>query len=169
MDKAKNSEQFDNDVPQSKKDVLRAHDIMPPYDQNTPAQNTKKKPIVFNEITAEEKEALREIPVPIEAIDTPKTPPSTKETSNSAMDENKTDIPRLDLAEKIMAEHRKITAVRRKAPSQKIAIQEIPPTPKPATRADWITRLNPNNEQIITEIVARDIAKLCQSNPLSSI
>jgi hypothetical protein len=56
------------------------------------------------------------------------------------------DIPQFDLAEDIVAEHRKLTSRKRKAPGSR-AIR--PPMPAP-----------PGHEQIIAEIVSRDIEKL---------
>ena len=56
------------------------------------------------------------------------------------------DIPQFDLAEDIVAEHRKATARKRTAPGSR-AIR--PPMPAP-----------PGHEQIIAEIVSRDIEKL---------
>jgi len=71
------------------------------------------------------------------------------------------EIPKFDLAEQIMAEHRKNTAIRRKGPGKKAK------TPKKPHPAESIARnLKPRPiasepGQIIAEIVARDIEKLC--------
>lgn len=75
--------------------------------------------------------------------------------------EQKVSIPQFDLAEEIMAEHRKSTATTRKSPSQKseaakpaIRIKEF--------RAPTKKQINqpPEPDRIIADIVARDIAKL---------
>lgn len=60
------------------------------------------------------------------------------------------DVPQFDLAEDIVAEHRKATAKKRTAPGSR-AIR----SPMPAPRA---------HEQIIAEIVSRDIEKLRRRN-----
>jgi hypothetical protein len=73
-------------------------------------------------------------------------------------------IPKFDLAEQIMAEHRKNTAIRRKGPAKKVKL------PKKKHPAELIERnvkpmqvvLGP--QQIIAEIVARDIENLCMGN-----
>jgi len=78
-----------------------------------------------------------------------------------AMQENN-EIPKFDLAKQIMAEHRKITAVKRKGPAKKAR------PPKKLHPAELIARkprpilLGP--EQVIAEIVARDIENLCIGN-----
>lgn len=77
-------------------------------------------------------------------------------------------IPRFDLAEEIMAEQRKITAMRRKSPGETKAESHEKESlstgyiiGQPAPR--W-----PEQEQIISEIVARDIEKLCKGGSLGS-
>jgi hypothetical protein len=74
------------------------------------------------------------------------------------------DIPKFDLAEQIMAEHRKNTAIRRKGPAKKakphkklhpveIIVRNVKPGP-------FVS----GPEQVIAEIVARDIENLCIGN-----
>jgi hypothetical protein len=74
------------------------------------------------------------------------------------------DIPTFDLAEQIMAEHRKITAVRRKGPGKMV----VPPKkrhPAELIARDVIPReILSGPEQVIVEIVARDIENLCMGN-----
>ena len=75
--------------------------------------------------------------------------------------ERKISIPQFDLAEEIMAEHRKGTATTRKSPGQKseakepaIRIKEFKsPVKKPINQS-------PESDRIIADIVTRDIAKL---------
>ena len=74
------------------------------------------------------------------------------------------EIPKFDLAEQIMAEQRKITAIRRKGPGKMVK------PPKKQHPAESIARnvmprpILSGPGQIITEIVARDIEKLCAGN-----
>jgi len=74
------------------------------------------------------------------------------------------DIPKFDLAKQIMAEHRKITAVKRKGPAKNA---------KPSKKkhpAELIARkvkpgpIVSEPQQIIAEIVTRDIENLCIGN-----
>jgi len=80
-----------------------------------------------------------------------------------AMQES-SDIPKFDLAEQIMAEQRKITAIRRKGPGK---MAKPPQKQHPAESIARNVMPRPilsGPGQIITEIVARDIEKLCAGN-----
>ncbi|MCH7555922.1 MAG: hypothetical protein IIB56_00525 [Planctomycetes bacterium] len=84
------------------------------------------------------------------------------------------EIPKFDLAEQILAEQRKITAIRRKAPGKKpqapdrqpqaestdYAIKQPPSTRTSQRSAASQSSILSEQEQIIAEIVARDIEKL---------
>jgi len=97
---------------------------------------------------------------------------------------NTSQIPKFDLAEQIMAEQRKITAIRRKAPGKpqrlpslapavtRVQVQDVAadkktkaPDRQPQAQSTGYTIKPPptlsEQEQIIAEIVARDIEKLC--------
>jgi len=77
----------------------------------------------------------------------------------------KNEIPKFDLAEDIMAEQRKITAIRRKAPAGKSAVQAAEPRNKTTSRTgEMQTPLSSEQQQIIVEIVAKDIERLCRSS-----
>jgi len=73
---------------------------------------------------------------------------------NSEKTEQVTEIPKFDLAEKILAEQRKITAIRRKAPGQQREVESTDYATK------WSKPVLYEQEQIISEIVARDIKTL---------
>lgn len=82
--------------------------------------------------------------------------------------EKGSEIPKFDLAEQIMAEQRKVAAVRRKgpsrkavAPSQKHRVESIGYAVKPPP-------ILSEQEQIIAEIVAMDIERLRRGNAASS-
>ena len=77
-------------------------------------------------------------------------------------------IPKFDLAEQILAEQRKITAIRRKAPGKK----NKAPDQQPQAQSTGYTIKQPppilsEQEQIIAEIVARDIEKLYRGDTSS--
>ena len=88
---------------------------------------------------------------------------------------NTSQIPKFDLAEQIMAEQRKITAIRRKAPGkpQRLPSQDgaagkktKAPDRQPQAQSNGYTIKPPpptlsEQEQIIAEIVAKDIERLC--------
>jgi len=88
---------------------------------------------------------------------------SAQPVKNVTTPERKIDVPKFDLAEEIMAQHRKITAGKRKSPKapserlplssgQTVVIQES------VTEAAKDTYIS---NKIVAEIVARDIAQLC--------
>ena len=87
-------------------------------------------------------------------------PPAVRE---DAMQETN-EIPKFDLADQIMAEHRKNTSIRRKGPDKKAK------PPKKKHPAELIARndkpgpIISEPEQVIAEIVARDIENLCIGN-----
>ena len=75
-------------------DILRAHDIVPPYNKkNQPSENVT--------LPVDEKKAESTGDVPAEAGD---------------VGHKDSGIPKFDLAKQILAEQRRVTAVRRKAP-----------------------------------------------------
>jgi len=87
-------------------------------------------------------------------------PPAVRE---EAMQENN-EIPKFELAEQIMAEQRKITAVKRKGPG-KMARPPKKQHPAESIARNVMPRLILSGPgQIISEIVARDIEKLCAGN-----
>jgi len=74
------------------------------------------------------------------------------------------EIPTFDLAEQIMAEHRKMTAVKRKGPGR---MARPPQKRHPAESIERNVVPGPvlsGPEQVIAEIVARDIKNLCIRN-----
>ena len=76
------------------------------------------------------------------------------------------DIPKFDLAEQILAEQRKLSAVRRKGPTKRAKA----PAPKKVHPVAHIVEPPPilsEQEHIIAEIVARDIENLVKVNALS--
>lgn len=163
MSKAENKEQIDADILQCKADILRARDIIPrapATSEKEPHEETKSKKTDENttqsadviEISTEKEKTSREgtSPLPIKPTEPAKTP------------QDETEIPTFDLAEDIMAEQRKVTAIRRKAPGKKTEAQKQEAKTKPT---DYTIEQPPpvrsDRTQIITKIVARDIKRLC--------
>jgi hypothetical protein len=71
------------------------------------------------------------------------------------------EIPRFNLADDIMAEHRKITAIRRKGPDAKGDM--VPEEAPAAVRNHTVQDAGVERDEIIAEIVARDIEQLCRA------
>ena len=93
--------------------------------------------------------------------------PYNKEES-SEQDLPTTEMPKFDLAEQIMAEQRKVTAIRRKAPGKKTKAPDLQPRIQSTGCAiKQPPPTLPENELIIAEIVARDIEKLYRGDSSS--
>ncbi|MDD5063183.1 MAG: hypothetical protein PHQ35_00280 [Phycisphaerae bacterium] len=153
MNKAGNNEQFDIDILQCKADILRARNIVPLHNNTTPKNPVAQDSSIETARPSDTAEISAKIP----------PPPGMKEQAEPS--EETSDIPIFDLAEEIMAEQRKIIAIKRKAPGQKTDIQRL----KPETRIDdhIIEQPKPllsEQDKIIAEIVAKDIEKLCRDN-----
>ena len=139
---------------QNDTDVFRAEDIVPPYNKKShPGQD-------LQETEANEKKeasSQSELRQPLED--------TTSMITGAAQKAN--EIPKFDLAEQIMAEQRKITAVKRKAPGKTTKA----PDQLPQAKSIGYTIKQPltlsEQKQIIAEIVARDIEKLYRGNSSS--
>jgi hypothetical protein len=174
VSKAGSNKQIEIDILQCKVDILRERNIIPPHDNTT-----QKNPVTQNSTieTAQSSDAAEistyedTSSIPIETIPAKGTTPlprsvvSVNKKEQAETSEETPEIPSFDLAEEIMAEQRKITAIRRKAPGQKTEAQRL----KPETQiVDHIIEqpkpLLSEQEKIIAEIVARDIERLCRGD-----
>lgn len=73
-------------------------------------------------------------------------------------------IPKFDLAGQIMAEHRKITSVRRKGPAKNSKSVKKQHPAEIIARNVKPSEIISGPEQVIAEIVARDIENLCMGD-----
>ena len=129
--------QVDNDILQCKADIFQRE-----VESENPLQKDKNE----QEAASGSKESET---IPIEAV----------EFADIANDsENVDDIPAFDLAEEIMAEQRQTVATKRKAPGDKKAADIVPLRPTKKQKR----KMSPK-DKVITDIVARDIEKLCES------
>jgi hypothetical protein len=135
------NEQLNTNSEPRKADVLRARDIIPgapPYGN-----------IAGQEENLQETAQNASSPPAV-----PKTPVET--------DQQTSEIPKFNLAEEIMSEHRKITAIRRKRPGEKEGAQKQEQEAEPGGDTIGQPKLALSEQkQIIAEIVARDIESLC--------
>jgi len=74
------------------------------------------------------------------------------------------EIPKFNLAEQIMAEQRKITAIRRKGPGKMVRPSKKQHPAESIGRNVMPKPIFSGPGQIISEIVARDIEELCAGN-----
>lgn len=73
------------------------------------------------------------------------------------------EIPKFDLAEQILAEQRKISAVRRKGPGKRVKKTKLP-TVESSVQLVEESPICSEQDKIIAEIVARDINNLLKGN-----
>lgn len=87
-----------------------------------------------------------------------------------AAEQKQIEVPSFDLAEEIMANQRKITTIKRKAPGKKTTVEKVRPQ---AERLGYTIEppmpASPEEDRIIAEIVARDIDRLCRGGTLGSV
>jgi hypothetical protein len=74
--------------------------------------------------------------------------------------QQQTNVPKFNLAEEIMAEQRRITAIKRKGPDKKIELEE-PQIQAVRYAIEQPGQTLAEQDQIIAEIVARDIERFC--------
>ncbi len=77
------------------------------------------------------------------------------------------EIPKFDLAEEIMAEQRKVTSIRRKGPVRETEVKKSEQSSKPAAGMVRMKAILPElsgHDQVIKEIVARDIERFYRSD-----
>lgn len=124
-------------------DVLRANDIIPPYHKNN---HSEQKPSLIEQNSHNTKHKSKHI--------------NTISTECEKEVRQKPGIPQLDLARQIMSEQRKAVSIKRRSPDKKDKTvkykhkaQSIDYTVKPPPVLTY-------QEQLIAEIVHRDIQKL---------
>jgi hypothetical protein len=164
-------------------DVLRADDIVPPYkkeyhhEQDLPATQAGRR----KDLSSQDgrKQTLKETTPSLSASRPQHVETGASEPGDVVQQVN--EIPKFDLAEQIMAEQRKITAIRRKAPGkpQRLPSQDgaagqksKAPDQRPRIQSTgYVVMQQPpalsQKEQIIAEIVARDIEKLYRGDSSS--
>ena len=166
-------EQSDDDILQCRKDVLRARDIIP----GTPRRDEGRldnppphKEEANHQPKTESEKTTASTPTANESSGknkpTPKEP--TEIEVGPAAEQEATEIPQFDLAEEILAEQRKITAIRRKAPGvhKEPELETVKAHPS-GQAAEQSAATEPEQNRIIAEIVARDIERLCRGENLA--
>lgn len=165
MSKADRNEQIDDDILQCKADILRARGTKPPHKNKTGQEpktqetNENTTPSTVAAESAEEEKTRRK--------DTTEQikPGKEKLVESASAQQEKTEIPRFDLAEEIMAEQRKIIAIKRKAPGERKEAQSQELKAEPTGYSiEQPTPAQSYQEQIVAEIVTRDIERLCRGD-----
>ena len=161
MDTADKNEHIDDDILQSRADVLRASGM-------TPADEEQAQPEGGSEDAARPADAV-ERPAENEASANAGGAPIQAEPAGSAEEgtelrgaaAEKREIPRFDLSEDIMAEQRRITAVRRKGPGETKGPQNADFGADEASESlGKVAPAQPEEDESIADLVARDIERL---------
>jgi hypothetical protein len=143
-------------------DVLRAEDILPPYNKkHRPEQDLPAtQPGQIKDISSQKvrEQSLKKAASSRSLSQSKHADTGVSGPTDTVQKVN--EIPKFDLAEQIMAEQRKITSIRRKAPGQKTKIPDSQTRIESTGYVVEPTRALSKKERIIAEIVARDIEKL---------
>jgi hypothetical protein len=164
------NENLDADILQCKADILHSRNIIPLHKEKTISRPAAKKDTTskIEPKTTENSEKKTPSSQDGKKLTLEDIIPLSAETGTKPV---RNEVPRFDLAEEIMAEHRKVIATKRKSPGQKSDTQieagtqqviEPQPVSRPVIPKPDTVLLIP--DQIIAEIVARDIERLCWGN-----
>jgi hypothetical protein len=142
--------------------VLRATDVIPPFDKDVSPANEPQEPVPAQTRPQPPKSERR-----VRHVQEPKS--NDGNVSLTEQPPMAPEIPAFDLAENILAEHRRTAARRRKAPGQVQAEPEVQ-SARPVVKTHVVEP--PSQDlldlhRVVAEIVARDIEQLCK-NPARS-
>ncbi|HPC96591.1 MAG TPA: hypothetical protein PLU87_16705 [Sedimentisphaerales bacterium] len=137
--------------------VLRAMDVIPPFGDDSGNGSPAGEPV--SGLAARPRIQPWTRPQPRMAA-------PTESDASSGSEETAKHIPTLDLGEKILAEQRRMTARKRRAPgSSHIDSGAVQPpsvaAPRPPRAVEPSAQDALQLEQLVAEIVARDIDRLC--------
>lgn len=171
MNNADSNGKLDAETESRKGDVLRAKDIIPslkkPAEPAPVTQQTSQDALAPPAELQKQPEKEQGIGSPPEIKEEQKKPAENISVEAPSTEQQKSYVPKFNLAEKIMAEQRRITAVRRKGPGQEEA-QEQEKTEQGGGIKKQVPPVLSEEEQIIADIVARDIKRLCKGH-ISSV
>lgn len=143
-------EQIDDDILQSRADVIRS---------TNRTSSSKEMPQSITQPQKAEEKNVSETSEGTSSLLAAVVKANKAETARTS----RADIPRFDLAEEIMAQQRKITGIKRKAPGRKTEVRaEREDYERKDSSADYIAagEIAADEDLLITEIVARDIERL---------
>jgi len=142
---ADNKEKIDDDILQCKEDILRSANIEPSSEKTVP-----QKPSELMEAVVRANKTSK-----IEKAES-----AEKQAVKPENDSGKSEIPKFDLAKQIISKQRIISTTRRMGPEAKIEPLHKPQTACDGNGVDQLVTASPEQNRIISEIVARDIERL---------
>ena len=179
---ADDNKQIDDDILQCKADVFKAssidsslekervqklseqecediQEIAPPLGEKT----TESIKGVFEAPETKEPDLMEAVVKANKVSRIEQTKSLKSEPAISGNESNGSEIPKFDLAEQIMARQRNISATKRSRPEKAVEAQPYEfQANAPENGIDELVTTEPEQCRIISEIVARDIKKLCR-------
>ncbi len=144
--------------------VLRAEDIVPPYGEDAGRDESpqKAKP-GGNEALPSQKKG-RQVSTGKSPV-AGRAPAKGREAKPRGVARQGSEIPTFDLGQQILAEQRKVAAVKRKGPGMRGAAPVRVPRAEQVSNRDGRPEAElSERDRIIAEIVARDIERLCRGD-----
>jgi hypothetical protein len=146
-------------------DVLRAADIMPPFDRPIMSQQSAQLVNTAGQRRLSMTRTGGSMPdVNQESVRSPAAGENNP-TNAVRVGHTQADIPKFDLAEGLLADRRMISAAKRKSPSHKVV--EVDKSSRVGQAKDasrWLVVESSEQRLLIAEIVSRDIARLCRGD-----
>ena len=144
--------------------VLRAEDIVPPYGEDAGRNKSPQKAKTGGNEGLPSQKKGKQVSTGKPPI-AGRAPAKGRGAKPQGVARQGSGIPTFDLGQQILAEQRKVAAVKRKGPGMRGAAPVRVPQAQPASDADGRPGAElSEQDQIITEIVARDIGRLCRGD-----
>jgi hypothetical protein len=141
-------------------DVLRAKDIVPPFGREESQKHSSAESFEEDSFVSDMK-GTRDSNSLEQENSQDRLSAEAANAKDTKGEQKSSVVPKFDLAEDIMAEQRKVTATRRKAPGQRSQVVPIRNQAKVIGYAlEQLASAPKEHEKIIAEIVAADIEKL---------
>ena len=156
-----NDEKIDDDILKAKENILRARKAASRNRQ--PSNKDSDKSVSSSDsVKGSEKKPAQNIPLE----PSPMMKAVVDANKQKSTDREAPDVPKFDVARKILAQQRKVAAAKRTAP-----VKAQPDKPSAAQRVharkDQIDYTRPGYNNLVAEIVARDIDRLSRGQPLA--
>ena len=156
-----NDEKIDDDILKAKENILRARKAVS-HNRRPSNKDSDKSVSGSDSVKGSEKKPAQNIP----QEPSPMMKAVVDANKQKSTDHEASSVPKFDVARKILAQQRKTTASKRKAPI-KIQMDKTRQEQKILTRKDQIDYTRPGYNNLVAEIVARDINRLSRGQPLA--
>ena len=172
---ADNKEKIDDDILQCREDILRSANIepsseksgekksdsiIPAFDTSEPKQPDADTGQTEKTVPQKPSELMEAVVRANKTSKIEKAGPSEKQAVKPENDSGKSEIPKFDLAKQIIVKQRTISTTRRMGPEANIEPLHKPQTACDGNGVDQLVTAAPEQNRIISEIVARDIERL---------